>query len=77
MIEDETKERQTMEVKKNEYPTAFKYLIGYGGGHGENTWDAEVEIMAINIREALDKVEQLLGDEETQSYSIWYIEQMD
>jgi len=35
----------------------MRYLVGYGGGFGPNVWDAEEEIEAESLREALDKAE--------------------
>lgn len=32
----------------------FVYLIVYGGGLGENTWDNELEVEANDIQEALN-----------------------
>lgn len=36
--------------------TSFKYLVTYCGGVGPDVWDAEKEISAVNISDALDQV---------------------
>jgi len=41
----------------------MKYLIKYGEGEGPGVWADEMEQEADNIREALDKAEEVIAGE--------------
>lgn len=52
----------------------FKWLVVICGGIGTSVWDREVEIEAENIRQALDKAEQEIKEENCAIVSIEEIE---
>lgn len=42
---------------QSEPAVLLKFLVMYGGGLGPDVWDAEMEVEADNIREALEIAE--------------------
>ena len=54
------------------------YLVCYGGGFGDQTWDAEQTVKAKNIREAYDKAVKIICDDESlmTDWGIFSIEQI-
>lgn len=59
----------TLEAKFN-----YRYLVTFGGGLGEDVWDKERIVGAVDIRDVLNQMEDLVAEMGGQIFSIEQME---